>query len=322
MTMRREPIAAQETRTQDGVFQLSLTEIAFIMAFLVMVLLGTAIVHVEREKADALAQSEELEQAATVLAAAGKARAELAAALSGRGAVDPAQVVSELVAREKIARERDALRAKVDRLEHAVSTLVEAKAPGAAAKSAVAFKTAVEARLQSELGRSIVQGQEEKIAAELVSAARLMAGSEGRASIETFTRENRDLRGQVAFLKTRLEGKGGRDYPPCWADESSGRIQYLVAIDMTNEGLIVTPAWPEVRNIDARALPGLDTLTAAEAALKLHEFKSAVQAIDEHSRRKNCRHYVIMRNHVSELAVFNTYRFAIEHAFYKLEPRP
>jgi hypothetical protein len=271
------------------------------------------------------------------------------------------------VARYKGARERDALREKVDQLESAVSALVEAKAiadatpglstqeiadalavaalvrqhvrerptdgnernrrdtdPGresfiATARSALALKTALDERLKSELGRTLAQGQETQLASELVSAARLTAAGEGKLPIETFIRENRDLRGQVAFLKGKLAGKGGRDYPPCWAEESTGRIQYLFAIDITDQGLIVKPAWPEARKIDARALPDVDALTAAQSTLSLRAFKAAMQGIDENSRQRNCRHYVIMRNHVADLAVFNAYRFAIEHYFYKLE---
>ena len=136
---------------------------------------------------------------------------------------------------------------------------------------------------------------------------------------ETVARENRDLRGQVAFLKGKLEGKGGRDYPPCWAEESSGRIQYLLAIEITDHGLVVKPAWPESRKTDAQALPGIDALATAQTTFQLRAFKSAMQGIDEHSRKRNCRHYVVMRNYVSDLAVFNSYRFAIEHYFYKLE---
>jgi hypothetical protein len=146
----------------------------------------------------------------------------------------------------------------------------------------------------------------------------LVASAES-APAETFARENRDLRGQVAFLKGKLEGKGGRDYPPCWAEESSGRIQYLLAIEITDHGLVVKSAWPESRKTDAQALPGIDALTTAQTTFQLRAFKSAMQGIDEHSRKRNCRHYVVMRNSVSDLAVFNSYRFAIEHYFYKLE---
>jgi hypothetical protein len=364
--MKKGTLAFPQTYAQDRVFQLSLTEIAFIIAFLVMFLLGWMIVHIEREKNDALARAEENEDAAALVAAADKAKTYLAALFAEKGAERADQIVSELVAREKLTRERDALRERIGQLEHTVSTLVEAQADRtptgsspqqvadalavaalfrqhlqeqstagkgrnrkdnaaspdgivAAAKSALALKTAVDARLHAELGRTLLQGQEAKLAAELVSAARHMAFAEGKSPAEAFAGENRDLRGQVAFLTSKLEGKGGRDYPPCWAEEGSGRIQYLFAIDITEQGLIVKPAWPEARTLDARALAGMDALTAAQAPLHLRAFKSAMQGIDEHSRKRSCRHYVIMRNHVSDLAVFNTYRFAIEHYFYKLE---
>ncbi len=366
--MKKGTLAFPQTYARDRVFQLSLTEIAFIIAFLVMFLLGWMIVHMEREKNDVLARAEEMGEAAALVAAADKAKTDLAALFAEKGAGRADQIVSELVAREKLTRERDALRERNGQLEHTVSTLVEGQVladrtpPGsspqqvadalavaalfrqhiqeqstagkggnkkdnavspdeivAAAKSAIALKTAVDERLHAELGRKLLHGQEAKLASELVSAARQTAIAKGTSSAEAFSGENRDLRGQVAFLKSKLEGKGGRDYPPCWAEEGSGRIQYLFAIDITEQGLIVKPAWPEARTLDARALAGMEALTAAQSSLHLRAFKSAMQGIDEHSRKRSCRHYVIMRNHVSDLAVFNTYRFAIEHYFYKLE---
>jgi hypothetical protein len=353
-----------ENARQDRVFQLSLTEIAFIIAFLVMFLLGWIVVRDEAGKKDLLGRVEAMEEAEATLAAAGKATADLAAQFAKSGAADPDALVSELVAREKLARGREVLRQRVDQLEQAVSALTELKAHAghaaegfsgqqiadalavaalfkqhlgdragakaaqgerdqrsgrddiaAAAKSALALKSAVEAQLDGQ----IPQGQEARLAAELVAAARRLSPADGKSAVQAFARENRDLRGQVAFLKTKLEGKGGRDHPPCWADESTGRVQYLFAIDITDRGLIVRPAWPEARKIDAQALPGMDALANAQSALNLREFRVAMQGIDELSRKRHCRHYVVMRNHVADLAVFNSYRFAIEHYFYKLE---
>ena len=46
-----------------------------------------------------------------------------------------------------------------------------------------------------------------------------------------------------------------------------------------------------------------------------------MQGIDQHSRKNSCRHYVLMRNHVNDLQMFNRYRYAVENYFYKLELR-
>jgi hypothetical protein len=46
-----------------------------------------------------------------------------------------------------------------------------------------------------------------------------------------------------------------------------------------------------------------------------------MQGIDRVSKDKNCRHYVYVKNRVTDLASFNKSRYAIENFFYKLELR-
>ncbi|MGF6261907.1 hypothetical protein OKW49_002835 [Paraburkholderia youngii] len=68
------------------------------------------------------------------------------------------------------------------------------------------------------------------------------------------------------------------------------------------------------------ALPNIDRLTTA-APLSRAEFTSAMQGLDRLSKEKNCRHYVYVKNRVTNLNDFNLSRYAIENFFYKLELR-
>lgn len=39
------------------------------------------------------------------------------------------------------------------------------------------------------------------------------------------------------------------------------------------------------------------------------------------SKKKECRHFVILKNRVNDLAYFNAHRFAVNGIFYTYEPR-
>jgi hypothetical protein len=363
-------------KRNDQVFQLSLTEIAFILVFLLLLLLGWMVFQTERDRNNLLEQVKKGADASAVVAAAQRAKEDLERLARESGAVDQSGVISQLVDREKLRADEATVRARIHELDKTVSTLTEVKKTiddhkasgqagadsvsrdivtglaltaavqrsmadvppheGAArgrpqdspsreqllteAKSALALKAAIERQLASRLGRRLQIGTETQLAEELVTAAGKSVGDDRRHPMKSAESEAKDLRGQVAFLKASLGSKGGRDYPPCWAEESSGRLQYLFTIDIRHDGLLIREAWPQTRDADAKLLPGVDKLLV-RSAISVAEFNIAMSGIDRASKTKNCRHYVLLRNHVKDLAVFNTYRYAIENYFYKLEIR-
>jgi polyhydroxyalkanoate synthesis regulator phasin len=391
----------QVRRKDDQIFQLSLTEIAFTLAFLLMLLLGYMLAQADRHAKGlelSLAKSGELD---TNRKALEQARQNLAKALSEAGA-KPDEVISSLIAQAKLAQERDTLRKQVDDLDKQLSALTEVKkmldaAKGGAGSSdvvrkevtdALALKAKLEERLgaqeavmvpssikatstpassvaagtadtrsptakepaapterpgrrdvatealaglslkeqltkqlHDQLGEPYVAGHEETLAQELVAARKeLKAVASTSGGVAGVAKENADLRGQVAFLKARLDARGGRDYPPCWADEQTGKVEFLFTIEISPDGLRVTPAWPEKRQADATSIPGVARFSEP-TSLSLSEFSSAMQRIDRVSKEKNCRHYVYVKNRVTDLGSFNRSRYAIENFFYKLELR-
>jgi hypothetical protein len=365
-------------RGDDQVFQLSLTEIAFVIVFLLLLLLGWMVFNTQGGRSHALGPTASVADTTAVIAAAERAGNEPDELVRQSGTADRGDVISRLIEREKLTAVNTALRARIEELDRTLSALTEvrnaiaaekAKDGGAAtdavrreiltglavaaavrqslieprarqerggtsaqhvpsretllteARSAIALKAAIERRLQTELGRKLEAGTEGVLAAELIAAAGSMSSQHGIAQAsKSAEKDNKDLRGQVAFLTARLGVKGGRDYPPCWAEESTGKLQYLFAIDIRNEGLVIRAAWPEARGADAKLLPGINALLA-HPPMKLSAFNEAMQGIDQSSKTKNCRHYVLLRNHVKDLDVFNRYRYAVENYFYKLELR-
>lgn len=253
----------------DQVFQLSLTEIAFTLVFILLLLMGWMIHEADTRQA-------ELE---TIITEAGEAQA-------------------------RQSRLQDAKRA----LE------IEALA-------GLAFKKEVARQMHEQLGKGYPDGDEAALAKDLVAAVKeVQTLRDVVAGPSVLAAENSDLRGQVAFLKGKLEAHGGRDYPPCWADEATGRVEYLFAIEILPEGLKISRSWPAKRQANAEALPQIEKLTAARTH-RLAEFNTLMQGIDRVSKEKNCRHYVTIKNRVNDLELFNRYRYGIENYFYKFEVR-
>jgi hypothetical protein len=363
-------------RSDDQVFQLSLTEMAFVIVFLVLLLLGWMVFDANRERSRALGATNLVANARSAIAAdrPGNDPDDL---VRQSGTADRTDVVSRVVESVKLTAVNAALRARIEELDRTLSALTEVRNAIAAEKakdataatdavrrevltglamtaavrqslikpharqerggdaaqhvvsretllaeatSAIALKAAIERRLKTELGRVLPSTAEGAIA-ELVAAAGSVASHHRTAeNFKSAEKDNKDLRGQVAFLTARLGVKGGRDYPPCWAEESTGKLQYLFAIDIRNEGLVIRAAWPEARDTDAKLLAGINGLLL-HSPLKLSAFNEAMQGIERSSKTKNCRHYVLLRNYVKDLHVFNRYRYAIENYFYKLELR-
>ncbi|MCX4176697.1 MULTISPECIES: hypothetical protein [Paraburkholderia] len=367
-------------RANDQIFQLSLTEIAFTLTFLLLLLLGWMLFQADE-------RARQFEQA---LLAAGNvtaerelletARAQLAKTLSEKGA-KPDDIISSLVSQSKLVQERDALKKRVDDLDAQLSALTEVKntldaaragtgasdtiqkevtdalalkaklkkqlkaedksgqpasavtvASGPTRPSAprdvttealagVTLKGQIQQQLREQLDETYIPGQEAQLAKQLVAASKFERETGQNPLMPgTLKKENADLRGQVAFLKARLDARGGRDYPPCWANEQTGKVEFLFTIEILPEGLLITPAWPDTRQTDAAALPDVDKLTMAKP-LSLAEFSAAMQGIDRLSKAKECRHYVYLKNRVRDLDSFNRHRYAIENFFYKLELR-
>jgi hypothetical protein len=386
-------------RANDQIFQLSLTEIAFTLAFILLLLLGYMLVQADEHAKQLEALALESDTLATNRETFEKARADLSKALAQAGA-KPDDVISSLVS--QLIKERDVLKKRVDDLDKELSALTEVKnaldaaqggagasdvvqqevtvalalkaklekqlaaqddtvnpappkqppasspggasypaAPGAGkpkkdgteaseashrdvtaeALSGLALKGQVQKQLHEQLDESYVPGQEPTLAHDLVAAKKQLQALSGTSSnVASVTKENADLRGQLAFLKARLDARGGRDYPPCWADEQTGKVEFLFTIKIGPEGLRITPAWPKKRQADAAALPDVERLTTPKS-LNLSEFTAAMQGIGRLSKAKSCRHYVYVKNGVSDLDSFNRSRYAIENFFYKLELR-
>jgi predicted Rdx family selenoprotein len=412
----------------DQIFQLSLTEIAFTLIFILLLLLGYRLITAqkERERAEqALAQVQGAEQAKKALEGAQQA---LQATLGIVGAPNASEVITRLVDNSKIESERDELRQRVQDLDAQIVALTElkrlvdsvvpekrdetlkdevvtaltlqqevrqmlqlqpppretstdlpksdkkpttsaneqppsepagkdeaatpkyqkepdkgqtagksdrAKGQDTAssrpdskhnvdkqlsaeevrqrARQAIEFAEAMRRELQRALGKDIAPGQE-------AETVRRLTETSGMTKTDLLAKENSDLRGQVMFLRKRLEARGGRDYPPCWADES-GKVEFLASIELRPDAIVVMPAWNARRAADAKALPGLQELL--DGPHTLSGFQGRVMGVFDWSRKQDpqCRHYVQLKSNITDAVQSDRARLIVENYFYKVELR-
>lgn len=278
---------------EDSLFQLSLTELAFILVFVVLLLLGAKLM-IDRQGAV---------KNQTELSSCVQEKKDCYEALA-KGGADPKAIIDTLVNAPKLRKENEELREKERKLQAELKALeaLREKLPNperikAAEDFVAAFEKDTKTLIAPERARE--QGEE---------AAQL-------------ARELANCRGQLKHCVRVTGAPKGYGFPPCWLD-AAGQIQYLLNVEIRPDGIRVERAWPTERDDDARRLPGL-TATLDAGTQTLDQFKSNTHGIFEVSRRSNpeCRHYVVIRRAPSlrDIDQFNRLRLGIEDHFYKLD---
>lgn len=383
----------------DQVFQLSLTEIAFTISFILLLLLGYLVVKEQTERLaaeDALARIQSAENATIAL---DTAKSSLASELKKAGAQSPNDIITKLISADELRAERDSLKEKVTDLDEKLTALTELQNQLVSAaksdrtditkeeiesalslqdqvrkvidgnpraklnpplpeksfnkqdekidkeensstptptqttkkelrnkealekvKQAIAATAELKEQLKKQLDIDIEPGQEVESINKVVAAAKTLGDlAKNSGSPDAIKKENSDLRGQVAFLKNRLDARGGRDYPPCWADES-GKVEFLFAIEVKPDSVTVTRAWPPRREDAARALPGISEALGEHSN---RQFISSIQGIFNWSKKQDpeCRHYVQLKSSISDAIQSDRSRLMVENYFYKVETR-
>lgn len=356
----------------DQIFQLSLTEIAFCVAFILLLLLGYLVIKEQEARKEAEAALAQVQSVDEMRKHLDGARMALMAGLSRAGAAAPDDVITKLIEAQKLREERDRLRKQVEDLDAKLTALMElqrlieqgagdksdrAKAevmnalalqatirkalgeteakwpekPGEtgkaststldAVKQAIATTKTLRLEVKSKLGLDPNPGSEGQTVVDVVDAAKRFGElSKSGVNVGGLRKENSDLRGQVAFLKRRLDARGGRDYPPCWADES-GKVEFLFAIELRSDSVVVTPAWPAKREADAKAQPEISTVLAE--AHPYSRFPAVIHGVFSWSKTQDpeCRHYVQLKSSIPDAVQSDRARLMVENYFYKVEAR-
>ncbi|OOF49541.1 hypothetical protein BKK52_03240 [Rodentibacter trehalosifermentans] len=329
-------------RKNEGIFQLSLTEIAFMLIFILLFLLGSMYFNLVKENQELLQINDQQKELLIDYEGSKQVIAESIKVLQLQTS-DPNEIISQLKAMLETNQEIQKLRENLQGQEALLSSLSEILGKDLsreeladkiaeisafnesillAAKDAGVDHTDLNA-VQNYLTQSvklnhtienmlasipdISEQEREKLIHNLVSKLN-----------DTNTKENINLQGQVAYLRKRLEAQGGRDLPPCWAN-AEGAVEYLFKMDIFSSGIKITPIWESHRAEDAKQIPNIEKLS--NKILTRAYFQQLTSPIRTLTDEMQCRHYVKIKNHVSDLRTFNNYRYAIEHVFYKLELR-
>ncbi len=347
----------------DQIFQLSLTEIAFTISFILLLLLGYLVGKEQSDRKiaeEALSEIQTLEQQTSAL---NLAKSELTTLLRNAGSPNPDGVIKKLIAADEVRAERDFLKKQVEDLDSKLTALTELRNQledaGKESKkkiileeveSAISFleqvkklspdkvndlenteiiekiKQAITAtdelkkQLKTQINQELKPGQEAQAVQDIVTAAKnynelVKLGS----SPELAKKENSDLRGQIAFLKNKL-ARGGLDYPPCWADEKTGKVEFLFSIEVKPNSVVLEPAWPQSRENDASSLPGIADVLSGNPHSN-EQFISSIQAIFNKSQQLQCRYYVQLKSTISDAVQSDRSRLMVERYFYKFEVR-
>jgi len=286
-------------KKSDQVFQLSLTELAFIVIFILLILFGWLVQHQQQRNAKLEKELVDAQKAAVSAEAWGDIRNEVSGMLRDRGATDKDinKSLSDLVERRTALLENQRLRRRIEELDAqltaltALKTEVEKAANKAeATEKIVGESLALKSALEKTLGRPVGPAEIPKLVEELAVAVKLTQDSkETGVDVRELVRTNERMKNLVAHYERRLNMRGGIDFPPCWLDSNTGKVEYLFNVDLIPSGVLLTPSWPSYRESEARALPSANALLNPKG-LALAQFNALMQGIDQKSRAANCRH--------------------------------
>ncbi|VVQ15461.1 hypothetical protein PS914_05736 [Pseudomonas fluorescens] len=355
----------------DKIFQLSLTEIAFILVFILMFLLGSMVFLGQKENQGLKEMLKELGNFEQKKSDLDKAKKLVAETLAGSGISDPAEVIKNLVdsanSHEEIAKlkkqiiDQDAKITALSEIQKAIDA-TKGQGEGALVQEQIEqalslskeLKEQLQARLEKPEDKALLEDTgrvAEKVKELVASVEKLeksfkedpllsaLPGETPEQKLESLMKEyrqfdalkkdgsnpilvrkeNSDLKGQIQFLKNRLEANGGMDFPPCWAD-ANGKVQMLLTVELHENKLYVSRAWPDSREADAKALPNISAVLAAPTSA-YPAFLRAVKPISDLGRQLNCRHYVRIKNLIPDAVFSDRRRLSIEDHFYKVEVR-
>ncbi|MCO4861256.1 hypothetical protein MKD38_06215 [Cupriavidus sp. WGlv3] len=115
-------------KRQDQVFQLSLTEIAFTITFILLLLLGYMLFKSQKDIEDMRKQLDEFPLLTDVQQGLTDAKNQLAHVLQGAGLRNPDEAISKLMAAEQAKAENARLRKRLEELDKELTALAEVKA--------------------------------------------------------------------------------------------------------------------------------------------------------------------------------------------------
>lgn len=315
-------------KRNDSVFQLSLTELAFTLVFLLLLLSGIKLMVSDRDKNEAEKKVEKIQARINKCDAENAKKNscdEINQILKQQGNINPDELISAMQRADKMEKENQDIKKKIEDLDAQLTTMqaikdVINKSDNTSSdinkylQSAAKFKAAYE-KFSGEVVREGDEGNKAKsLAMNSDSGDKLIKSEKNLAYCN----------GNLTYCTEKFI-KSGYGLPPCWTDKAGKQIHYLFEVEIRTDGLRVTKAWPQERDEDAAQLPNIGLLTPAHAQ-SLATFKENARGIFLESKQSTpihpeCRHYVIMKRSadLTDINGFNRLRLGVEDYFYKLD---
>jgi hypothetical protein len=345
------------SQKNDQVFNLSITEIWMVIAFLLLLLTGYQVYKLNADKREMQQKLESFHNLDDREKAVAESALALKSRLSGMGIATPEEVISKLVDASKARDQASQLKVLLTQKEEELTALVAVdkalKEAGASGKPEQTKQLILETLMSYDQLKKLVADPDKdlqptdivKRVGQLKATEQIVKSGlekEGDPSLEqvkkmvehaqAFAQAEKDglspavlqktvgdLKGQVQFLQNRLnKGKGG-DFPPCWAD-SSGKPEMFLTVYLKENNLTFEPAWPASRLADAQALPGFNALMASTNR-GYEDFLRATQAIKSLAEKNECRYFVRLASQIQDAPTSDKRRIQVESNFYKIEVR-
>ncbi len=279
----------------NSVVETSLTELAFIFFFILLVVTSWQIKSKSEELLEVVHQREELSSQVANLT---ESLATAAEYMNIANDIDPNELFIELTAGRKAIQDLKQVDKENQQLERQITALTEAVG------SDMPLENVSEA-----LG-------EHKEMIELLSKQGLTEGEDPLKLINEIVQQSFDAQGQNINLRNKLSKIGnGLDYPPCWADLKTGAIQYVFNVIINEDFVEFKAGWPESRNKQATSDPNIYRVPGKYA--KNSEMWTKTKALFDDSVKQNCRHFVRVYDKAESKTAFKNYLLGVENYFYK-----
>ena len=284
----------------DQVFQLSLTEIALILVFLLMLLLGWLTKAAQKDAEKAKENLAAIPNAHLVIQELEKAKENLRKAIERANVADPDKLFEDLVRYSSMVEKNKKLEDEIEKAETELKELLELMQTLGGKDAALAAKDVAE-KIGEGMGINDPKELGEKI-----------------KELADQSQKIKDLIAQ----NERLVQKAGKGFgvQPCWVDDK-GRAQILLTIVLEIEGLKVnvSSGLPPFRLEQMKELPSIDLAT--RDFITYGELERSFGPILAWSKKQTpeCRHYVSIKSNILQTRDSTPRRLEVEGYFYKNE---
>jgi hypothetical protein len=345
------------SQKNDQVFNLSITEIWMVLAFILLLLTGWQVWRLTNEKKSLEQKVASFSDLKDREKAVDEATVVLKVKLQHLGVKSPDDVISKLVDASKARDESERLKVLLTQKDDQLAALAPIdkalEESGSKDKGKDAKRLVLETLMSYEQLKKLVTDPSQDVkTTDVVKRVEELAATEAavKSVLKTdsapssdqlqkmvkdatayseaeksglnpvaLQKANSDLKGQVQFLNNRLNrGKGG-DLPPCWVD-SAGKPEMFLTVFLKDDNLTFEPAWPASRLTDAQALPGFADLMASTTR-GYEDFVRSTSAIKALGEKNECRYFVRLTSQIQSAPLSDRRRIQIESNFYKIETR-